>query len=691
MRPVVVHVRASNFLGGPERQLLGHARVARGSWCEIVLASFSEGRPGVDFLDAAERDGTRTALLKSNGPFDPSPLRQLLRMTRREPVGLFVAHGYKAAAVCELVARISGRPWVGAVRGFTGENRRVRGYESIELSLLKRAELVVAVSQGTATMLGERGVALSRIRTVPNSVDVEAWKPKQAGGDYWLFSGRLSPEKNASAALRALAVRPGGTRLMLAGDGPLRAALEQEAAALGISGRVEFLGFRKDVSELYAGALGLVLPSLKEGLPNAVLEALSAGLPVVATRVGGVPELIRDGETGLLVEPGDVDALAEAMGRIERGPEVASRMGLQGRALVKEKFGFERQSGLWDQVYREVYRSHARLSVAMRDRIRAGLAVGVGAALGSRPALPVVLAFQRVADLEDPLETSARAPWVSRRSFELLLEMLEREFDVTSVASLANAPPWDRPRAALTFEGAWLDALEGALPLVRGREWPATLFVDASPEDEPDPDSWQDRLWLGALEAYRGAAPWHKFWRGVWPAEVARGRGDLAVQCRVVAKRMSRWDAPRRDEALATLPEPADCSGRTRRLAPGEWSGIFSARVVPGLELPESWSRVSVDPIEIGAGLSQRASRVQEWTGESPQAVLLSEGPGAAAVAGLAREAGQDRLIGRREGKVDPESPELVWPRLMITEELLAGPSGRFSPDRFRFALARLR
>lgn len=691
MKPVVVHLRASNFLGGPERQLLGHALAARGAWYETVLTSFSEGRAGVDFLEAAAQAGLRTLLLKSSGPFDPAPLRQLLRVVQREPVALLVAHGYKAAAVCELVANISGRPWVGAARGFTGENRRVRGYESLELSLLKRAERVVAVSQGTAAMLRERGVASDRIRTIPNSVDVGAWKKRGAGGEYWLFSGRLSPEKNLSAALRALAALPGGTRLLVAGDGPLRAVLEQEASLLGIADRVEFLGFRKDVGELYAGALGLCLPSLKEGLPNAVLEALSSGLPVVASRVGGVPELIRDGETGLLVEPGDVPALAKAMGRIEQDPEGSAQMGLRGRELVREKFGFERQCRLWSAVYEEVYRSHARTAVAMRDRIRAGWTGGVGAVIGSRSALPVVLGFQRVADLEDPLETSARAPWVSRRSFEQLLELLERDFDVTPLASLANAPPWDRPRAALTFDGGWLDASDAALPLLRGREWAATLFVDASAEGEADPDAWQDRLWLGSLEAYRRGEPWHNIWRGVWPAEPARGRAELAAQCRVVVKRMSRWDASRRMEALATLPEAADFSGRTRKLGPGEWQALFAGPMEPGLELPAAWSHAPFDEAAITAGLAERASRVHLWTGSAPRALLLPEGPRTAAIAGLAREAGHTLVIGRLEGRVDPESPELVWPRLMVTEALLAGTDGRFSQDRFRFALARLR
>ncbi|MBI5835912.1 MAG: glycosyltransferase, partial [Candidatus Eisenbacteria bacterium] len=202
MKPVVVHVRATNFLGGPERQVLGHARVSAGAWYEPVLAAFSERRGRVDFLDAAAAQGTRTLLLRSGGPFDPAPLRQLAHFVAHEPVAALVAHGYKAAAVCDLVSRATGRPWLGAVRGFTGENRRVRGFEAVEMRLLHHARLVIAVSQGTAEMLAARGIPPERIRVVANSVEVDEWLPagdaagRAPRGEAWVFSGRLSPEKN---------------------------------------------------------------------------------------------------------------------------------------------------------------------------------------------------------------------------------------------------------------------------------------------------------------------------------------------------------------------------------------------------------------------------------------------------------------------------------------------------------------
>jgi glycosyltransferase involved in cell wall biosynthesis len=141
---------------------------------------------------------------------------------------------------------------------------------------------------------------------------------------------------------------------ILAGDGPERDALEEQVRLLAVEDRVRFLGYRSDIPELLANSDALVLPSLYEGLPLAVLEAMAAGKPVVATSVGGTDEAVVDGETGFLVPPRDSDALAAAIRRVIQDDVLAQRLGANGRARVAAHFRVEAMvqqvAGVYDEV-----------------------------------------------------------------------------------------------------------------------------------------------------------------------------------------------------------------------------------------------------------------------------------------------------------------------------------------------------
>lgn len=166
--------------------------------------------------------------------------------------------------------------------------------------------------------------------------------------------GRLHPQKDFSTLLTSLArLRKDipDIHLLLVGDGPLRDDLESQAQSLGLSTSVTLAGHRNDIPDIL-GALDIfVIPSLWEGLPNAILEAMGAGLPVVATRVGGVPEVVVDGETGLLVPPRDPDALAGAILRLLHHPNLRWRMGRVGRNRVMEHFSIEQMVRRTEALY----------------------------------------------------------------------------------------------------------------------------------------------------------------------------------------------------------------------------------------------------------------------------------------------------------------------------------------------------
>jgi glycosyltransferase involved in cell wall biosynthesis len=187
-----------------------------------------------------------------------------------------------------------------------------------------------------------------RTVVIPNAVDVSAAPVANVnGGTPRLVTvGRLKAPKDYGTLTRAFAALPSGTfEALIVGDGPDRPKVEAELVRLGLANAVRLLGERTDVPVLLAGSDVFVLSSTSEGLPLSVEEAMAAGLPVVASAVGGVPELVVDGETGYLVPPGDAERLAEALGSLLDDPALRLRMGRSGRARAEELFnltGFRR-------------------------------------------------------------------------------------------------------------------------------------------------------------------------------------------------------------------------------------------------------------------------------------------------------------------------------------------------------------
>ena len=207
-----------------------------------------------------------------------------------------------------------------------------------------RAELVdrFGVSGSMIENVGV-GTDVAAIDAVP--ADAEVRRSLAPNGERVVgIVAKLSPVKGHRIFLKAAARTAQRTEdvvFAVVGDGPEREALESEAVGLGISERVRFLGVREDVPALLKAMDVMVLSSTSEGSPNVILEAAAAGVPVVSTRVGGVPELVADGETGLLVEPGDAVALSEAVGKLLEDRELAERMGRRAHEIAHERFDID--------------------------------------------------------------------------------------------------------------------------------------------------------------------------------------------------------------------------------------------------------------------------------------------------------------------------------------------------------------
>ena len=345
----VLHLRNSDRFGGPERLIVEQAARARRT--RPVVATFA--RPGATsaFADALAARGVETVVVPQAGSYDPRVVGRVRELIARTGAEVLVGHDYKANLILAAAARRTRLPRAAVVHGYTAEDRKVAFFEAVDRRLLRRAAAVVAVSAATRDALVGAGVPADRVHLIENAVDVAAVAADAAAGRddlraAWALApsdlavvalGRFSPEKGHPVlleAFRAVADAVPTARLVLVGDGVLEADLRRAAAALP-AGRVVFAGWRTDPARCLGAADLFVLPSHREGLPLAVLEAMAAGIPVVATRVGGVPDALDGGACGRLVPPGDAPALASALVGLLRDPAARRDLAVAAAARVR--------------------------------------------------------------------------------------------------------------------------------------------------------------------------------------------------------------------------------------------------------------------------------------------------------------------------------------------------------------------
>lgn len=364
----VLHVRNSDRFGGPERLVLEQAARARRT--RPVVATFA--RPGATnaFAEALAARGVETVVVPQAGSYDPRIVGRLREVIARTGAEVLVGHDYKANLVLAAAARRTHLPRAAVVHGYTAEDRKVAFFEAVDRRLLRRAAAVVAVSAATRDALLASGVPADRVHLVENAVDVAAVAADAAAGRAELRAawglasadlavvalGRFSPEKGHPVlldAFRAVADAVPSARLVLVGDGVLEADLRRAAAALP-EGRVVFAGWRTDPARCLGAADVFVLPSHREGLPLAVLEAMAAGVPVCATRVGGVPDAL-DGACGDLVPPGDPAALAAALVGLLRDPARRARLAAAASARVRDRYDAPRQVAALETLFTSLH------------------------------------------------------------------------------------------------------------------------------------------------------------------------------------------------------------------------------------------------------------------------------------------------------------------------------------------------
>jgi glycosyltransferase involved in cell wall biosynthesis len=362
----VVHLMASPFVGGPERQVLGLARSLPAGYRTAFL-SFAERGAARPFLQRARDDGFEAVELKENFPRLGRAIREVADHLRRLKADVLCTSGYKPDLVGSRAARRAGVPIVAIAHGWTGVTLKVRLYEALDALALRFVDAAVCVSAAMARRVLRTGVPAGKVVVIRNALDtvpydkddplcrqrVEAFfaqAPRLIVG----AAGRLSKEKGFDVFLEAAAIvcrQRSDVGFVLFGDGPMRPTLERRLDELALRGRFVLAGFRTDLDGLLPGLDLAVLSSHTEGLPVAVLEAQAAGVAVVATAVGGTPEVIRDGETGWLVPPARPPALAGKISHALANDEQRRALGRAGRQRVRDEHTFAGQAAHYQRLF----------------------------------------------------------------------------------------------------------------------------------------------------------------------------------------------------------------------------------------------------------------------------------------------------------------------------------------------------
>ena len=345
--PTVLHVLAPMREGGLER-VVAMMSAGRAGKSVHVAAVLSPGTADQHpFLEQLEAVGIPFTVITAGARSYFREYRLLSALVTRLRPDIVHTHGYRADLIAGAVARAHRVATVSTAHGFTGGGRRNRFYEQLQLLALRRAGAVIAVSSPIAQRLSDDGVPPKKIHCIPNGfaplVDTvsRATARKKLGIATsamvagWV--GRLSKEKGADIMLDALAASGSSWRLSIVGEGDEYPKLQHQAAALGISDRIAWHGPIANAGSLFAAFDAFVLSSRTEGTPIALFEAMHAGVPIVATRVGGVPDVVSP-LNALLVPAEEPSMIAGALAELERDVSGAADRSQRARERLLESF-----------------------------------------------------------------------------------------------------------------------------------------------------------------------------------------------------------------------------------------------------------------------------------------------------------------------------------------------------------------
>jgi glycosyltransferase involved in cell wall biosynthesis len=372
----VLHLISSGGMYGAESVVATLASNLQNRGEDTIVGVFDNAhRPKNDASDRIEKAGVKVIRIPCSGRADGLTVRAIRKLIRTEQIDILHSHGYKADIYGYLATRRLRIPIIATRHNQRGlrHTLAIRLYEFLDILFLRRFNAVAAVSDLIAEELLRAGVAPRKVTVIGNGIDVSRFVgasptlSEELNKEQRLLigtAGRLIPQKGIEYFLMAASevLKTFPTLLFgIVGEGPHRPALERSMKDLGIERNVVFTGPRSDMPNIYASFDVFVLPSLEEGMPMTVLEALASGLPVIATKVGAVEKLVFPNQTGILVQPGEAAGLAAALISLIGNPELRVRLGQNGRSLVQNEYSSSVMSQRYLRLYEELLNEKAQV------------------------------------------------------------------------------------------------------------------------------------------------------------------------------------------------------------------------------------------------------------------------------------------------------------------------------------------
>jgi len=363
----VLHLVSSGGFFGAERVILNLASQQNsGLVTGWVGAINNKHNPHLEIIDAAQKSGFKNVIFDSNSPIDLNLISSIKKFLKENKIDILHTHNYKSDITGFLATLNTKVKWVATMHGWTSTDPKIRWYESLDRFVLKFARKIICVSANNSERLLKQGVDQIKVAIIDNGINVAKFDLIRSNQNLKTalgidnkdivvcIVGRLSKEKGHKILLKAISsIIPQYPNLkcLVVGDGPLMTNLQELSESLRISRHLIFTGNRQDVADIYKICDILVNASYTEGLPMTILEAMAAKVTVIATKVGAVPQVIRNGESGVLLEAGDPDTLSQAIISLIKDAQKRTTMAQHAYNDVCSQYGEQRMAENYKNLY----------------------------------------------------------------------------------------------------------------------------------------------------------------------------------------------------------------------------------------------------------------------------------------------------------------------------------------------------
>lgn len=354
----VLHLRSSNFYGGPEKQIYFHAKHASQEGVDIRISSFSENDKSPCFLLKIADENIPTKLFRVKNAYDNTSTKLIKKYLEENDIDILCTHEYRSHFYGFRACKGTPTKWIAFSRGSTIENIKIRIFTYLERYFLRKANHIVAVSESQKQKLIKQSIKPQNITTIHNAIDLAYIKSIKALSikEKLLFpqdayvcisAGRFSEEKGQFFLVKAaeIAIQENKKlKFVLFGDGPDLLKIQTYIKNKKLDKHIICPGFESKILSYIKSADLLINPSLSEGLPNIVLEALASDIPVIVTNVGGHPEIVTDNKNGCLVEPKNINQLAEKILTLAENRKILRDFSKNSRKILNDNFSFASQN-----------------------------------------------------------------------------------------------------------------------------------------------------------------------------------------------------------------------------------------------------------------------------------------------------------------------------------------------------------